>query len=151
MIDEPLVAVAPVMVTVLVPNVQAKLLAAEAARVILGPVPLQVAAVVELLTAGFGFTVIVISVAALAQLPVVVVAVTAYIIEPAALLLGFVNVWLIDEPLVAVAPVMVPVLVPKVQEKLLAALAVKLRLGLAPLQVEAEVALVIVGLAITVT
>lgn len=151
MIDEPLVAVAPVMVPVLVPNVQAKLLAAEAARVILGPVPLQVAAVVELLTAGFGFTVIVISVAALAQLPVVVVAVTAYIIEPAALLLGFVNVWLIDEPLVAVAPVMVPVLVPKVQEKLLAALAVKLRLGLAPLQVEAEVALVIVGLAITVT
>jgi hypothetical protein len=56
-------AEAPVIPPVLVPNVHAKLLAVLAVRLTPGLVPLQVLAVVELVTDGVGFTVTVISVA----------------------------------------------------------------------------------------
>ena len=55
--DEPEVADAPVIDPVFVPNVHAKLLAALAAKLIPGPVPLHVLAVVEVVTDGLGFTV----------------------------------------------------------------------------------------------
>ena len=54
---EPEAAEAPVIAPVFVPNVHAKLLAALAVSAILGPVPLQVLAAVEVVTAGVGFTV----------------------------------------------------------------------------------------------
>ena len=55
--------------------------------------PLEILAVpVKFATIGRGFTVTVISVAEPAQLPLVVVGVTTYIIEPTVLLLGLVNV-----------------------------------------------------------
>jgi len=62
---------------VLVPSVQAKLEAAEAVRLMLGPVPLQMLVVVDVVTAGVGFTVTVILVADPAQDPTVEVGVTA--------------------------------------------------------------------------
>ena len=147
----PEVAVAPVMLPVFVPSVQAKELATLAVKLKAGLVPLQVDGVVELVSDGAGLTVMVIFVAIPAQVPAVDVGVTAYTIDPEVLLLGLVSVWAMLLPLVAVAPVMLPVFVPSVQAKVLAALAVKLRLGLVPLQVEADVALVTAGVGFTVT
>ena len=69
-------AEAPPIVPVFVPNVQAKELDALAVRLMPGLVPLQVIAVVAVVTAGVGFTVTVISVADPAQLPVEEVGVT---------------------------------------------------------------------------
>jgi len=74
---EPEPAEAPVIAPMLVPKVQAKLEAAEAVRLMLGPVPLQVLAVVEVVTVGIGFTVTVIFVAEPTQEPRVAVGVTA--------------------------------------------------------------------------
>jgi hypothetical protein len=73
---EPDAAEAPVIEPVLVPNVQAKVLVILAVRLLLGPVPLQVAAVVVLVTLGAGLTVIVILKEAPMQAPVVEVGVT---------------------------------------------------------------------------
>lgn len=67
---------APVMLPVLVPKVHAKLLGAVAAKLMLGLVLLQVLSVVELVTAGVGFTVTVILVAEPVQEPVLEVGVT---------------------------------------------------------------------------
>jgi hypothetical protein len=53
-------AVAPVILPVMVPMVQVKLLGAVAVRAIFGPVPLQIFAVAVLVTDGFGLTVTVI-------------------------------------------------------------------------------------------
>ena len=53
-------ALAPVILPVIVPTVHAKLLTAVAVNEILGLIPLQVAAVAAVLTAGFGLTVTVI-------------------------------------------------------------------------------------------
>jgi hypothetical protein len=50
-------ALAPVILPTTVPIVQAKLLGALEVKLIFGPVPLQVDAVVAVVTAGFGFTV----------------------------------------------------------------------------------------------
>ena len=50
-------AAAPVMPPVLVPSVQAKVLGAVDVRLILGLVPLQIAAVVAVVLTGAGFTV----------------------------------------------------------------------------------------------
>jgi hypothetical protein len=148
----PLEALAPVMLPVLVPKVQAKVLPALAVRLRLGDAPLQVLDVVLLVSVGVGFTVTVTLVAAPAQeAGAFVVGVTAYTIEPAVASLGLVNTWSRLLPLEALAPVMVPVLVPNVQAKVLPALAVKLKFGLAPLQVLAVVLLVSVGVGFTVT
>jgi hypothetical protein len=65
------------MVPVLVPNVQAKVLPALAVKLKFGLAPLQVLAVVLLVSVGVGFTVTVTLVAGPAQEPVVLVAVTA--------------------------------------------------------------------------
>jgi hypothetical protein len=80
------------MLPVIVPIAQANVLGALDVNVIFGPVPLQVLAVVALVTAGFGFTVTVIVYAGPAHEPVVEVGVTRYSTVPAAMLPGLVNV-----------------------------------------------------------
>ena len=138
-------ALAPVIPPVIVPIVQLKLLAALAVKLIPGPVPLHIKYDDALVTAGFGFTVTVIVNAAPGQLPVVATGVTIYSTVPAVALPGFVNTWFMVEPEPLLAPVMPPVIVPIVHEKLLATLAVKAIFGLVPLQVEAVAAFVTAG------
>jgi hypothetical protein len=90
---DPLPAAAPVMPPVTVPTVQVNVLAALAVRAILGLVPLQVAMVDAVVTAGVGFTVTVMVYAAPGQAGTVdEVGVTIYCTVPAALLLGLVSV-----------------------------------------------------------
>jgi len=151
LIVEPEPADAPVIAPILVPNVHAKVLAVLDVRLMFGPVPLQIAAVVAVVTDGVGFTVTVILVAEPTQEPIVEVGVTAYTILPAVELLGLVNVWLMVEPEPAEAPVIAPVLVPKVHAKFEAALAVRLILGPVPLQVLVVVDVVTAGVGFTVT
>ena len=57
MISVPEPSLAPVMPPVMVPIVQVKLLGTLAVRLTFGPVPLQVAAVLGVVTTGVGFTV----------------------------------------------------------------------------------------------
>jgi hypothetical protein len=142
---------APVMLPMIDPIVQAKLLGALDVKVIFGPVPLQMLAVVELVTIGIGLTVTVIVKGVPAQEPVVAVGVTKYTTVPAATLLGLVSVWLIDAPEPALAPVMPPVIAPIVQTKLLGTLDVKVIFGPVPLHVFAVGGLVTVGVGLTVT
>jgi len=89
---EPEPATAPLILPLLVPKVQLKLLAALAVSAMFGLVPLQTVAVVALVTAGIGFTVTVIVEAAPAQEPDVDVGVTKYCTEPDVALLGLLNV-----------------------------------------------------------
>jgi len=56
----PLPALAPVIPPVIVPMVHANVLGTLAVKAILGPVPLQVIAVLAVVTTGLGFTVTVI-------------------------------------------------------------------------------------------
>jgi len=81
-------ALAPVMPPVMVPIVHAKLLTVLAVKLIFGLVPLQILAVVALVTAGIGLTVTVIVKAEPAHEPVVEVGVTRYCTVPAAELPG---------------------------------------------------------------
>lgn len=74
------------------PKVQAKLLAALALKLKLGLVPLQVLAVVAVVTLGKGPTVTVIAAGVPAQDPTVEVGVTLYTMLPAFELLGLVKV-----------------------------------------------------------
>ena len=60
MIVPPVLALAPVMLPVIVPIVHANVLVKLEVKEILGPVPLHVPAVAELVTAGAGLTVTVI-------------------------------------------------------------------------------------------
>src|SRR6266540_1389536 len=135
----------------MVPMVQLKVLPALAVKPILVEVPLQMDFVAAVVTAGLGFTVTVIVEALPAHEPTVEVGVTRYCTVPAVELLGFVNVWLIVVPEPALAPVIPPVMVPMVQLNVLAALAVKLILVEAPLQMDFVAAVVTAGLGFTVT
>src|SRR6266496_1588233 len=85
-------ALAPVIPPVMVPMVQLNELAALAVKLILGPVPLQVLAVLAVVTRGFGLIVTVIVKGLPGQEPVVEVGVTIYSTVPAVVLLGFVSV-----------------------------------------------------------
>jgi hypothetical protein len=78
LIVEPDDALAPEIDPVIVPMVQVNVLGAEAVNEILGPVPLQIVAVLAVVTEGFGFTVTVIVYGVPAQLPVVAVGITIY-------------------------------------------------------------------------
>ena len=75
---DPELATAPLMLPVLVPNVQLKLLAAVADNAIFGLVPLQMVTAEALSKAGTGFTVTVIVEAAPAQEPDMDVGVIRY-------------------------------------------------------------------------
>ena len=92
MIVPPDPALAPVMLPVIVPMVQAKLLGALEVNVILGPVPLQVLAIAGLVTAGFGLTVTTMLYGVPTHDPVVEVGVTRYSTVPAVALLGLVRI-----------------------------------------------------------
>lgn len=67
------------------------------------------------------------------------------------LLLGLVRVCAIVEPEPALAPVMLPVIVPTVQVKLLEAVATSAILVVLPLQIAAVFAVVTAGVGFTVT
>jgi hypothetical protein len=151
LIIDPELLLAPVIPPVIVPIVQVKVLGVLAVKLILGPVPLQVLAVFELVTVGFGLTVTVIAKGVLVQEPVVEVGTTLYWTVPVAELLGLVNVWLIVEPELLPAPVMLPVIVPIVHANELGAVAVRLIFGPVPLQVLAVDPLEINGVGLTVT
>jgi hypothetical protein len=151
LIVDPLPAEAPVIPPEIVPIVQAKLLGTLAVREILGLVPLQVAAVAGLVTAGFGLTVITMEYGAPAHVPVVDVGVTRYSTEPAVVVLGLVSVWFNVVPDAALAPVIPPVMVPTVQENVLATEAVSVVFGLVPLQIDWVAAFVTTGFGLTVT
>ena len=77
---------------VIVPIVHVNVLEALAVKLILGLVPLQVVAVLAVVTTGFGFTVTVIVKGIPAQEPDVEVGVTIYCTVPAAVLLGLVSI-----------------------------------------------------------
>jgi hypothetical protein len=77
---------------VIVPIVHVNVLGALAVKLILGPVPLQVVAVLGVVTTGFGFTVTVMVKGVPAQEPDVEVGVTTYCTVPAVVLLGLVSV-----------------------------------------------------------
>ncbi len=85
------------------------------------------------------------------QDPVVEVGVTTYSTVPAALLLGLVSTSFITDPEPALAPEILPVIVPTVHAKLLAVEAVRLIFGPVPLQVLAVAAFVTTGVGFTVT
>jgi len=67
------------------------------------------------------------------------------------MLLGLVSVWLMVGPDPALAPVMPPVIVPTIQEKVLGMDAVRAIFRFAPLQVLTVAKLVPIGLGVTVT
>lgn len=136
---------------VIVPTVQVKVLGVLAVNAILGPVPLHVLAVAAVVTTGVGLTVTSILYGVPAHDPVVEVGVTRYSTVPAAELLGLVRTWFIVLPELAVAPVILPVMVPTVQVKLLGALAVNAIFGPVLLQVIAVFAVVTTGVGLTVT
>jgi hypothetical protein len=121
----PLPADAPVIPPVMFPIVQVKVLGALALSGILVVVLLQIATELGTpVTIGVGFTVTVIVYAPLAgQLPVVEVGVTRYSTVPAVVLLGFNKVCVIVFPLPALAPVILPVIVPIVQANVLGTVA----------------------------
>jgi len=147
---EPEPALAPVIPPVIVPIVQVKVLVRLAVRLILVAVPVQMFAVLGVVMAGAGFTVIVIVEGVPAHDPVVAVGVTIYCTVPA-VLPGLVSTWLMVEPDPLLAPVIPPVIVPIVQEKVLGVLAVKARFGPVPLQIVAAVVDVTTGAGLTVT
>jgi hypothetical protein len=144
-------AVAPATLPVTAPIVHVKLPGVLAARAIAGLVPLHVLAVAGLVTAGLGLTVTTILYGAPGHDPVVEVGVTRYSTVPVAALLGLVSTWLIVFPAPGIAPVILPVIAPTVQVKLLGALAVNAMLGLVPLHVTAVLAVVTTGVGVTVT
>ena len=77
---------------VIVPIVHVNVLGALAVKLILGPVPLQVVAVLAVVTTGFGFTVTVIVKGVPGHEFTVEVGVTTYCTVPAVVLLGLVSV-----------------------------------------------------------
>ena len=76
----------------IVPIVHVNVLGALAVKLILGPVPLQVVAMLDIVTTGFGFTATVMVKGVPGQEPSVEVGVTIYCTVPAVVLLGLVSV-----------------------------------------------------------
>jgi hypothetical protein len=148
---EPLPAVAPVMLPVIVPTVHANVAGVLEVRAIFGLVALQIVSVPALVTTGLGFTVTVMVNGEPPQDPVPEVGVTIYSTEPADALPGLVNTWLIVFPEPALAPVMPPLMAPMVHVNELAALEVSAMLGLVALQIDTADGLVTAGVGFTVT
>jgi hypothetical protein len=85
------------------------------------------------------------------QLPAFEASVTIYCTEPAAVLLGLFNTWLIVDPEPGVAPVIPPVTFPIVHAKLLGAVAVRLMFVFPPLHMVTAAGVVTTGVGLTVT
>jgi hypothetical protein len=142
---------APVMPPLIDPIVHEKFAGVVDVSAMFGLVALQMVAVAAFVTTGLGFTVtVMVNGAGGVQLPVTDVGVTMYCTEPAVALEGLVNTWLMVLPDPAVAPVIPPVIVPMVHEKLLAVVDVSAMFGLAPLQIDIVEGLVIAGVGFTV-
>jgi hypothetical protein len=151
LIELPDPAIAPVIPPVIVPTVHAKVLGALEVSEMFGLVAVQTDNVAALVTAGLGFTVIVMVYGAPTQPPVVDVGVTRYWTVPAVELLGLVSVWFSVVPDPADAPVILPVTVPIVHANVLVTLAVSEMFGLVPVHVDAVAAFVTTGVGLTVT
>jgi ABC-type proline/glycine betaine transport system permease subunit len=140
------------MLPVIVPTVHVNVAGALDVSAMFGLVPLQMAAVPAVVTAGVGLTVTVIVYGAgLAHDPVLDVGVTRYSTDPAVALLGLVNTWLIVDPLPALAPVIPPVMVPIVQANVDGADDVSAMFVAVPLQIDFVDAVVTAGVGLTVT
>jgi hypothetical protein len=151
-IVDPLPALAPVILPVIVPTVQVNELAALAVNAMLVVLPLQIVAVLAVVTTGFGFTVTVIVYEGPGHAGLAVdVGITIYWTVPAVALEGLVSVCAIVEPLPPLAPVILPVIAPTVQVNVLAVLAVKEIFVAVPLQIAAVFAVVTTGVGLTVT
>jgi uncharacterized protein Usg len=150
LIVAPAPAVAPDTLPVTEPTVHVNVLGtlAVSARLVLSLLQMLTGVFV---TAGFGLTVTVIVYGSPGHAFVVEVGTTRYSTVPEAALPGFVSTWLIVLPDPAIAPVILPVIVPTVHVKLLGALAVNAMLGLVPLHVTAVLAVVTTGVGVTVT
>src|SRR5687768_1414535 len=116
-----------------------------------GLVALQIVSLPVFVTTGLGFTVTVMVYGALPQTPVVDVGVTMYSTLPALTLLGLDNTWLIVFPVPGAAPVILPVMVPMVHEKLLGAVDVSVMFVFVPLHIDAADGFVMAGVGLTVT
>jgi hypothetical protein len=137
---------------VIVPIVQTNVLGVLAVKVIFGPVPLHVLAVGAFVIAGVGNTVTVaVMVNGAPTQPAFEVGVTTYSTLPDETELGLVSTWLIVAPLPAVAPLMLPVMVPTVQLNVLGVVADNAMFGFPPLQILVLAGLVIAGIGFTVT
>jgi hypothetical protein len=151
-IVDPLPALAPVMLPVIVPTVHVNVLATLAVGAIFVVVALQIVAVLAVVTTGVGLTVTVIVYAEPGHAGVAVdVGVTRYWTVPVAELLGLFNVCAIVDPLPLEAPVIPPVIVPIVQVNVLAALAVNAIFVAVALHIVAVLAVVTTGVGLTVT
>jgi hypothetical protein len=151
-IVDPLPLDAPVIAPVIVPTVHVNVLAAVAVNAIFVAVALQIVAVLAVVTTGVGLTVTVIVYAEPGQAGVAVdVGVTIYWTVPVVALEGLVRVWAIVNPLPALAPVILPVIVPTVHVNVLAALAVSAMFVAVALQIVAVLAVVTTGVGLTVT
>ena len=89
--EDPEPALAPVIPPEMAPRVQAKLLAILDVREIFGLDPLQIVAVLDVVTMGIGSTATVMAKGAPTQDPVVAVGVTLYWTDPGLILLGLVS------------------------------------------------------------
>jgi hypothetical protein len=145
-------ALAPVIPPVTVPTVQVKVLVAVEVSVMFVVAPLQMVALLAVVTAGVGLTVTVIVYGAPGHAGVAVdVGVTIYSTDPAVELLGLFNVWAILFPEPPLAPVILPVIVPTVHVNVLAAVAVNAMFVAVALQIAAVFAVVTTGVGLTVT
>jgi hypothetical protein len=152
LIVDPLPALAPVILPVIVPTVHVNVLAALAVKVIFVGVPLQIVAVLAVVTTGVGLTVTVIAYGVPGQAGVAVdVGVTRYWTVPAVALEGLVSVWAMVDPLPADAPVIPPVTVPITHENVLAELAANAMFVDVALHIVAVFAVVTTGVGLTVT
>ncbi len=143
---------APVIPPVTVPTVQLNVLAVDAINAMFVALPLQIAAVLAVVTVGIGLTVTVIVYGDPAQPGVAVeVGVTMYCTVPAVVLLGLVSACAMVLPLPLDAPVIPPVTVPTVQLNVLEAVDVKAMLVAVPLQMAAVLRVVTDGTGLTVT
>lgn len=149
---EPVPALAPVMLPVIVPIVQLNVLAVLAVNGIAGLVPLQISKAAAVVTTGVGFTVMVMVYGAPGQAGVAMeVGVTIYWTVPVALLLGLFSVCAIVAPVPAVAPVIPPLIDPMVQANVLGTVAARVILVAVALQMVAVFAVVTAGVGLTVT
>ena len=142
---------APVMLPVMLPTAQEKVLDADASRVISVGDPLQTAHEVMVVRTGFGFTVTVMVRGEPEQEPAADVGITMYSTVPAEVASGLVKTWLMADPLPALAPEMFPVMLPIVQANVLDTVAERVNPVLVPLHMDTTEELVISGTGLTVT
>jgi ABC-type proline/glycine betaine transport system permease subunit len=132
------------------PIIQEKLLGTDAFNATFGLAPLQMVAVAGEVTSGEGLTVKVIVCGEPTHAPAVDSGVIIYSTVPGKDVLGLVRIWLILDPAPSLAPVILPAIVPIVQEKMPGVEDVNIISGLVPLQVAAVIGEFTTGEGLTV-